>query len=61
MSLAEKQLDKTRFNLLSNEQLIVAYINAQNQKLDDDFLNMLLDEILQRDIYGLLFETGSKA
>ena len=57
----EKQLYKTRFKQLSNEQLIASYINAQNQKLDDHFLKMLLDEILLRDIYCLLLETSSKA
>ncbi|MED3563271.1 sporulation histidine kinase inhibitor Sda [Bacillus xiapuensis] len=57
----ENQLYKQRFKQLSNEQLIASYINAKNLKLDDHFLKMLLDEILLRDIYGLLFETSSKA
>jgi hypothetical protein len=57
----EKQQYKERFKQLSNEQLIASYINAQNLKLDDHFLKMLLEEILLRDIYGLLFETSSKA
>jgi hypothetical protein len=49
-----------RFKALSDEQLIVAYLEAHKQKLDVAFLNILLDEILQRDIYNFLFETSSK-
>lgn len=55
----ENQQDLTRFKPLSNEELIASYINAQNLKLDGHFLKMLLEEILLRDIYGLLFEASS--
>lgn len=48
-----------RFNNLSNEELISAYLNAHNLKLDPSFLEILLEEIIQRDIYNLLFETSS--
>jgi Sporulation inhibitor A len=43
---------------LPNELLIQAYLKARKQNLDDSFLKMLLDEIIERDIYALIFETG---
>lgn len=57
----QKGVYKTRYKQLSDEQLIASYINAQKLKLDYHFLKMLLDEILQRDIYSLLSKTSSKA
>lgn len=56
----EKQPYTSRFKQLSNEQLIASYSHAKDLGLEDDFLKMLLTEILQRDIYSLLSETSSK-
>lgn len=49
-----------RFQTLSNESLIEIYLEAHKRKLDDSFLKMLLDEIKERNIYELLFETSSR-
>jgi hypothetical protein len=57
----EKQPYTRRFEQLSNEQLISSYSHAKNLGLEDDFLKMLLTEILHRDIYSLLSETSSKS
>jgi hypothetical protein len=47
-----------RFKALSNEELIDIYLRAYEQKLNASFLKMLLDEIVERDIYDLLLETS---
>ncbi|MDQ6598956.1 sporulation histidine kinase inhibitor Sda [Bacillus salipaludis] len=47
-----------RFKTLSNEELIDIYLTAYEHKLNDSFLKMLLEEIVERDIYDLLLETG---
>jgi hypothetical protein len=47
-----------RFKSLSNDQLIAAYLNAHKQKLEPPFLKMLFDEIEQRGICDILFETS---
>jgi hypothetical protein len=47
-----------RFKTLSNEELIDIYLRAYEQKLNASFLKMLLDEIVERDIYDLLLETS---
>lgn len=58
MELATKQLGKIRVNQLSDERLISLYLCAYNQKMDIDFLRMLLNETVQRNICYLLFETS---
>jgi hypothetical protein len=58
MELAAKQLGKIRLNQLSDERLISLYLCAYNQKMDIDFLRMLLNETVQRNICYLLFETS---
>jgi hypothetical protein len=47
-----------RFKTLSNEELIDIYLTAYEQKLNDSFLKLLLDEIEERDIYDLILETS---
>lgn len=47
-----------RFKTVSNEELIDIYLRAYEQKLNASFLKMLLDEIVERDIYDLLLETS---
>lgn len=47
--------------ILSNEELINIYLTAYKQKLNDSFLKILLDEIIERDIYDLLLETSLKS
>ncbi|MBS4214073.1 MULTISPECIES: sporulation histidine kinase inhibitor Sda [Neobacillus] len=47
-----------RFKTLSNEELIDSYLRAYEQKINASFLKMLLDEIVERDIYDLLLETS---
>ncbi|MDQ6601050.1 sporulation histidine kinase inhibitor Sda [Bacillus salipaludis] len=47
-----------RFKTLSNEELIDIYLTAYEQKLNASFLKMLLEEIVEREIYDVLLETG---
>jgi hypothetical protein len=57
----EKQRYTSRFEQLSNEQLITTYSHAKDLGLEDDFLKILLNELLQRHTYCLLPGTGSNA
>jgi hypothetical protein len=45
-----------RFKVLSDEELIDAYLTAQRQKLDYSFLKLLLFEIIERGIISLLWK-----
>ncbi|RFB11474.1 sporulation histidine kinase inhibitor Sda [Bacillus sp. HNG] len=45
------------FNTLSNEELIGVYLLATRKQLENSFLELLLDEIKQRNIEATLFET----
>lgn len=47
--------------LLSDESLIETYLKAHQLKLEASFLKILLDEIIERDIYDLIFGTSLKA
>jgi Sporulation inhibitor A len=49
-----------RFIALSDEELIKIYLGAHQKKLDPSFVQLLLNEILQRDIYDLLLKTSEK-
>ncbi|MED4225422.1 sporulation histidine kinase inhibitor Sda [Neobacillus cucumis] len=46
------------FKTLSNESLVKIYLTANEQRLDQSFLQLLLDEIQKRGIYDSLFETS---
>jgi hypothetical protein len=47
--------------ILSNEELINVYLTAYKQKLNDSFLKILLDEVIERDIYDFLLKTSLKS
>jgi hypothetical protein len=47
--------------ILSNEELINIYLTAYKQKLNDSFLKILLDEVIERDIYDFLLKTSLKS
>jgi hypothetical protein len=46
------------FKTLSNESLVKYYLKANELRLDQSFLQLLLDEIQKRGIYDSLFETS---
>jgi hypothetical protein len=60
MKMGNKEIIMS-LKILSNEEVINIYLTAYKQKLNESFLKILLDEIIERDLYDLLLETSLKS